>query len=189
MLILANTFTGKNEAIINLDINGFLVNSKFLLNCFFDKKYEILSDCVSQIVNAEPHRIILCNYVNKEFMARIFNNISNERIICCGFDVDYIPTLTKSPSYRYRRELTQLDNRGNTITKGYLASKEWFNREDIIKDFNLFKQFREVYTDSLFIQLQPNQFLHHVLAEPLKEYRGQPKESLFEVSRKYPLIF
>lgn len=189
MIIFANTFTGKNEAIINLDINGFLVNNRFLLKCIFDKKYETLTDCVSQIVNAEPHRIILCNYVNKEFMSRIFNNVSNERIICCGFDLDYIPTLEKSSSYRFRRELTQIDNKGNTITKGFLASKEWFNKENIIRDFNLFKQFREVYTDSLFIQLKPGEYLYHVLAEPLKEYRGQPKESIFDLCRKYPLIF
>ena len=105
MLIFSNPCTGKSEAIINLELNGFEINNRLIFEHLKAKDYEWIAECVEQIANAEPGRILMCRYLDDETMGRILRRVDNERIIICGHDIDYLNTIKNSTRCKYLSEI------------------------------------------------------------------------------------
>lgn len=187
MLVFSNPCTGKTESIINLELNGFEVNNREMFNHLKAKDYEWIAECVEQIGQAEPDRILMSMYMDFETMDRIMRRVPNERIIVCGHDVDYMDTIMESVRCRHMLELSRKMGQ-DPIAKANVISHSWADPRVIEQEFRKFKKYQEIYPDCKFIQLKPGEYLTTVLEEPLKDYMHQRRESIFDMRKRFPLV-
>lgn len=188
MLIFSNPCTGKSEAIINLELNGFEINNRLIFEHLKAKDYEWIAECVNQIAEAEPDRILMSMYLDNETMGRILRRVDNERVIICGHDVDYQETIKHSIHCRYLGEIKIMGDSNYVISKDRRISDSWADIDIIKGNFKKFNYYKGIYPDCTFIQLKPGQYLTDVLREPLKDYIKAKREGLSKLRKQFPYV-